>query len=245
MTRFSTIQRSKRSMLADLAAAGVTVASQPPARLVAKNTLEYWEGPDAASHGGAHCLRLHETEVFRQEPGGVVTLNSGGWRTVTTKNRINSMLPAGWGIYSQNGWRVRTPYGEGGTDVPFLDGAKFHGDGLLMEARRYAAQEARIQRERKQIAGYIIKLKAKGWGDPAGDPLIQPDAKTGLFQIDAVRDWIAHGYVTRQLVATALRDRFTPEGVEMFLRDFERGRRDNFLTSIVRRYLKRCLQHGV
>jgi hypothetical protein len=38
-------------------------------------------------------VRLHHTNIFGLDRGtGGVTLNSGGWRTVTTKKRINECL---------------------------------------------------------------------------------------------------------------------------------------------------------
>ena len=37
---------------------------------------------------------LHTTEVVRIHDDGTYTLNSGGWRTVTTKDRLNAYSPA-------------------------------------------------------------------------------------------------------------------------------------------------------
>ncbi len=41
---------------------------------------------------GELCVRLHQTDVVRVLPSGAVILNSGGWRTVTTKTAINTAL---------------------------------------------------------------------------------------------------------------------------------------------------------
>jgi hypothetical protein len=38
-------------------------------------------------------IRLHGTAVVRFYPNGLVKLNSGGWRTHTTKDRINKYSP--------------------------------------------------------------------------------------------------------------------------------------------------------
>jgi len=38
-------------------------------------------------------IRLHGTAVVRFYPNGLVKLNSGGWRTSTTKDRINKYSP--------------------------------------------------------------------------------------------------------------------------------------------------------
>ncbi len=40
------------------------------------------------------AVRLHWTEVVRYLPNGDVQLNSGGYRTATTKARINEFSPA-------------------------------------------------------------------------------------------------------------------------------------------------------
>jgi hypothetical protein len=38
-------------------------------------------------------VNLHGTDVVRFYPNGLVKLNSGGWRTHTTKQRINKYSP--------------------------------------------------------------------------------------------------------------------------------------------------------
>jgi hypothetical protein len=38
------------------------------------------------------AIRLHETNIVIFAPDGTITLNSGGWRTPTTKERINDAL---------------------------------------------------------------------------------------------------------------------------------------------------------
>tara|TARA_Y100000310_G_C20590770_1_gene767861 strand:+ start:211 stop:963 length:753 start_codon:yes stop_codon:yes gene_type:complete len=42
---------------------------------------------------GAIAVLLHATDVVTFNPDGTTVLNSGGWRTVTTKDRINTYLP--------------------------------------------------------------------------------------------------------------------------------------------------------
>jgi hypothetical protein len=56
---------------------------------VANNTLEVidWEG--------SRHIRLHNTNVLTFK-GDKITLNSGGYRTRTTKERINEFLPNGY-----------------------------------------------------------------------------------------------------------------------------------------------------
>jgi hypothetical protein len=63
------------------------------------------------------AVRLHSTHVVTFYADGSYTLNSGGWRTVTTKSRINDYAPV----------RVTQRSGEwfvccGGIEVEFRDG---------------------------------------------------------------------------------------------------------------------------
>jgi hypothetical protein len=56
-------------------------------------------------------IRLHGTSVVRFYPNGLVKLNSGGWRTSTTKDRINKYSPVS--VYQKNfEWFLRdhTPF---------------------------------------------------------------------------------------------------------------------------------------
>ncbi len=64
-------------------------------------------------------VRYHSTSVI-QSNGVIVTLRSGGWRTPTTKKRINDFLPHGWFLYQRNFvWFLTTPSGE---TLEFEDG---------------------------------------------------------------------------------------------------------------------------
>ncbi len=52
-----------------------------------------------------YAVRLHRTDVVTLHPDGSQTLNSGGWRTVTTKDRINAYSMAR--VWSDRGeWKV-------------------------------------------------------------------------------------------------------------------------------------------
>ena len=57
------------------------------ARKIGNNTYAEIESDNSVS------VRLHGTAVVRFYPNGLVKLNSGGWRTSTTKNRINKYSP--------------------------------------------------------------------------------------------------------------------------------------------------------
>ncbi len=64
---------------------------------------------------------LHHTRIVTFDLDGNVTLNSGGYHTVTTKQRINQFLrPHGWSVEQKRyEWTVRGPRGE---KLDFEDG---------------------------------------------------------------------------------------------------------------------------
>ena len=57
------------------------------------NTIRRYRNTTVTDDGDKVVVRLHRTDIFILDRGiGGVTLNSGGWRTVTTKKRINEAL---------------------------------------------------------------------------------------------------------------------------------------------------------
>ena len=76
-----------------------------------------------ANRNGIRVLTLHSTEIVHHNPAtGEVTLNSGGYRTATTKNRMNQYFNTRWlplRVFQKGGeWFVRAT----GIDLPFHDG---------------------------------------------------------------------------------------------------------------------------
>jgi len=69
------------------------------------------------------ALYLHGTPVYWVDDHDVMTLNSGGYETPTTKDRINQMLPASVGVIQKKFrwylWNRHT-----GGETPFRDGMK-------------------------------------------------------------------------------------------------------------------------
>src|SRR2546422_8762557 len=58
-------------------------------------------------------LRLHATYVVTFRPDGAIILNSGGYHTTTTKDRLNRVARAhGWSIFAKSfDWYVSAPDG--------------------------------------------------------------------------------------------------------------------------------------
>ena len=91
-------------------------------RKVGNNTYKQRRGEHAVA------IKLHDTDVVTVHDDGRIVLNTGGWKTVTTKARINAWLPNYCGLYSDRGvWylsidQTRYAFAEGITLTPCEDG---------------------------------------------------------------------------------------------------------------------------
>lgn len=109
-------------------------------KLIDRNTLkiEYANGTSA--------IRLHKTDIITFNKDRVI-LNSGGWRTVTTKDRINKFSPVK--IYQQHGiWYLQT--GE-----MFFDGITVR-NGKPTKTKK--VNLAKIERMKKQINKFVSQI---------------------------------------------------------------------------------------
>lgn len=83
----------------------------------------------------------HSTNIATLYPDGSVTVNTGGWRTPTTKVRLNAFIPQRYTIYADKGiWKimcrsnVTLSDGTTGTDYShctYQDGATLRPDGTV------------------------------------------------------------------------------------------------------------------
>jgi len=92
-------------------------------RKLANNTVVRFD-----RESGQVDVVLHRTPVVTYYPSGLIQLKSGGYRSVTTKQRINQLLPPGWRLSQHKyEWTVTTPDG----DYDFREGIVFRLDGTL------------------------------------------------------------------------------------------------------------------
>lgn len=111
------------------------------------------------------AIRLHQTDVVTIWENGCVVLNSGGWQTSTTKDRINSHGPVT--IWQKNGvWSFQWA----GKSYLFADGVTIHPDGTVTGAQSpSAADEAKKLRKQiaafAKLAGESVPLARPGAGD--------------------------------------------------------------------------------
>lgn len=129
---------------------------------VGNNTWARLVDPDAGDRS-AVAIRLHSTDVVTISPDGVVTLDSGGWRTVTTKDRMNSFGPRAR-VFSKRGvWMLSlhnvAPTGSEFADglladtvaVPFHDGIRYNADTgwIIQDLEAVEAEEEREARRKE------------------------------------------------------------------------------------------------
>jgi hypothetical protein len=94
-------------------------------KVIDSNTVEYTRA------NGDRVIRLHHTDIVTVKANGDIVLNSGGWQTVTTKDRMNCKAIYPWRIYQMNKiWYVHT----GDNKHVFADGITLHADGTVTGA---------------------------------------------------------------------------------------------------------------
>lgn len=148
--------KTKKQMLE-----GVTGITK--SKIVGNNTVEYFNA------AGERFIRLHATNVLQFNPDGKIILNSGGWKTHTTKDRLNHFLPSGYYITQKAGiWYLQNP---AATEIIFQDGmvidtitGKIQKEGKLPDTKTITT------RINKYVAGYMAalikgKVEKPGLGD--------------------------------------------------------------------------------
>ncbi len=156
-----------------------TLGSRKSRKVANNSYLCMTEGErDREGHPGQRgtiAYKLHETYVVLYHHNGSVELNSGGWRTVTTKDRINRCLrdygPREYRVCSDRGvWYL---YRDGIAVAGFADGMVIHPDGSLNGVDDTVAKHASNDRLNKLLGRYLRGLTpevvARAIADDGGD----------------------------------------------------------------------------
>jgi len=113
------------------------------------------------------AIRLHHTDIIIFHNDGRIGVSTGGWNTVTTKDRINRYLPDPWSVWSESGcmfighgWSEPKAAFDGNSVTIEYDGAVT--DGIPPEEMRRQIKDA-INEARRPAnrARYWIR-KARG-----------------------------------------------------------------------------------
>ncbi len=163
--------------------------------------------------GDTIALRYHSTDVVTYHPDGSLTLDSGGWRTITTKECINWALPRGLHLRQDKGvWFVGSSWFDNGT--PFADGMRIGPRGGITGAVVIAPAKDRA-----------IKRRTKAFAQRCADALPLPKPNSGdcwfchmatdngqtlgdrTHGADHLDSHMAEGYVVPSLVYNALKEK--------------------------------------
>ena len=175
------MSRTKKELLSGIAKDVTT------SKIIANNTLriQYADGTQA--------VRLHNTDVVTTLADGNIVLDSGGWKCVTTKDRMNCYSP--FRVSQSKGvWAVN------GQD--FYDGITFTPSGELVTESR-PVDLASIARQKKVINKFVAQLSKDNLPVPAaGDCLIC------RFKSDTcLESHLEENYLHGSLLVNAMREK--------------------------------------
>lgn len=136
-------------------------------RKIARNTYLQRRGEDIA-------VMFHATDVVTYHPDGTITLDSGDWLTMSTRDRQDTFTPRWLRMCNDMGLTYVTvnkkkpgetgPWAEG-KRYRYFDGIRFGPRGGCLNPLTETTQE-KIDRERKAL-DKKIKLYVEGWIDTA------------------------------------------------------------------------------
>ena len=124
--------------------------------------------------GDSIHLKLHDTYIITWYQDGRTELNSGGWRTVTTKARLNEHLSGHYISQVKGQWYVcRYQNGKHEDVCMFEDGVTIHADGTITDgspiedAKRLLSLRRRVNKFASAYAQAFGKgeVEAPGLGD--------------------------------------------------------------------------------
>lgn len=163
----------------------------------------------------AIAIQLHATDILTFLPDGTIIADSGGWKTSTTKARLNEYLPQGYGISQHKGqwsWHRNGQDAKPIGPFPFTDGDKILPDGTLQPQRAGDTGEAKL---RKSILKYAklcadaIPLAHPGPGDCWHCHLQTQDGESlgdATKNTDHILSHIEEGYVVPSLCYHAAKE---------------------------------------
>lgn len=216
-------RRTKREILDGTAPA--------KSRMVGHNTAEWIDSC------GIRRVRLHRTDILTFYPCGSFEVDTGGWNTHTTRDRLREHLPAGYGVHTHKGQiYLSTPNRRA---VPFRRRVMVGPRGAVKPDS--GPDNARADRDRRLIDSYMARVKGMGDKLPSpapGDPFIPPDPATGKYPEHTVREWLREGYVFGSLIVAA--GRFAGMG-DLGIQITMIERNDATTRRRIRRYVRACL----
>jgi hypothetical protein len=204
--------------------------------------------------GNKYAIQLHQTDVVTISPNDIYTLNTGGWLTVTTKDRINTYAPCR--VYSHKGiWQVATNANAyKNPSSAYYDGIKVNAKGKVVskvkdpnaETKRYAKARRVIKR---YIDGFIKHIEAGQLQDPSGGDCWHCCMRTENGQslgdattnTDHLINHITENYYVPSLLANALVESFgrTDIGIQWHMCKEPNGKAPWFVRNALNKYFRK------
>lgn len=170
--------------------------------------------------GDAIAVRLHSTDVLTFAADGSVTLDSGGWRTVTTKERMNRFL-RGPRVYQENSVLYVAvpgpsglPYADDARRYYFEDGMTIGPDGTVTGAELYDPAREKETRRLKAavnrycksfVAAFVAgKVPRPGGGDCWGCCMVADNGRAPMGGADHIRSHLEERYYVPSLLHRAV-----------------------------------------
>lgn len=187
------------------------------------------------------AIRLHDTDIVIVHPDDTFMLDSGGWRTYTTKDRINKFSPAR--VYQErNHWYVWPG------PTPFFDGiiVDMMGKPINVDQGEADAAVAEQKKLDKQINRMIAslrkldKLPHPNGGDCWGCFMMTDSGERPLGS-DCVLGHLEDNYLHGSLIYRAMQwAGYRPEGISIHWHswDGERGWSKEVIIRAMRRFLR-------
>lgn len=159
-----------------------------------------------------YAVRLHSANVVTFYRDGRIALDSGGWRTVTTKDRMTRFSP--FAVWSERGvWYVgrRSAYTAEPRPWVFVDGITFSPDGSVTGAGDREDTVTLRKQARSFAAGYIEALfcgevPAPSNGDCWGCLMVAEDGSAPLGGSGHILEHFRENYYVPSMLARAVRN---------------------------------------
>jgi len=210
------------------------------------------------------ALRLHDTDVVEYHADGSLRLFTGGWTTVTTKDRINQALSNRAGVWSRKGrWYIGTRAADGwgyGEGVPFDEGITVLADGTVVAdpevAERVALEDRRNADMRRAVKRFVdgitpeqvVTALENPGGDCWGCMMVAEDGSYPMGE-DCLAQHVQEGYFHAHLLLRALRAKGYRDPnviMSMIYAEAKRGQVDRYLLKRnLSTFLRKSLTVGV
>jgi hypothetical protein len=128
-------------------------------KIIANNTVEY------VRENGDRVIRLHLTDIVTFKANGSVVYDSGGWQTVTTKERMNRFGSGEVDIWQKN--KIWWADYHGAT-YAYADGITFHNGNVTGQGEDPTKKLRLKKRIKKYVDGYMKALTSRKLDPPSG-----------------------------------------------------------------------------